>query len=129
MSHRCQACGYTTNPTKQKKEVKEYFGDLPSQLQDPLKKIYFYLKKRTQTDALNRDWVKLVYVVEVTSLDVVTLSVATYMKNEYHKAGKGFNYLRVMILNLTKEYQQKKEAELSRFGSNPPTIGVKNGNQ
>ena len=123
MSSRCQACGYTTNPAKQKTEVKEYFGDLPTSLQDPLKKLYFHFRKTTTVDKLNHEWNKLIYVVDSTSQDVVRIALATFLKNEYHKQGKNFNYLRVMILNLTKEYKQRKKAELNRFGSNPPIIG------
>jgi hypothetical protein len=36
--------------------------------------------------------------------------------------GKDFNYLRVMIINGMNTYNVKKEAELLKYGANPPEI-------
>jgi hypothetical protein len=121
---KCPACGYTDNPAKMSNEAKAIFKELPKYIQDSLKEIYHYLNKRIPKTygKLNKDWNKLVCIIDGADHDVVRSSLHTYMNNHYYMEGKDFNYLRVMIINGMNTYNVKKEAELLKYGANPPEI-------
>ena len=121
---RCPACGYTNNPVAQSNIAKANFKELPDHIQEPLKEIYHFLKKRIPKHygKLNVDWNKLMCAIEEADHDVIRSSIRSYTDNHYYLEGKDLNYLRVMIINSMNTYNFKKEAELLKYGANPPEI-------
>ena len=128
---KCPACGYTTNRTQQSVTAKSQFKEFPLFVQEPLKELYHWYKKRIPRDigTLNMSWNKLVSVIADSDLEQVRSAIHTFFYKDYHKEGKSLDYLRMMIVNNKKTWEIRKHAEMLKYGLNPPEVPLNEGEE
>ena len=119
---KCPACGYTTHKQKQKKEAAIIFEDFPKDLSLQLIKIGKELRPFYHSEKLKREWNQLMFAIQDYEYNIIRTTLNQYLINEYHKQGKGFAYLKYMIIASAKNHKKNKLIESKRFGSNPPLI-------
>ncbi len=120
--NRCPACGYSTDKSTQKVEVRHILATLPTNIKQKLITIYKYLLKFHNVSRLNNEWNTLMYTIDHGDLKLVNLSIDKYNKHKHYKDGKSFSYLKKMIIEEHNFYSRSKKLELSKHGANPPLI-------
>tara|TARA_B110001454_G_C12602236_1_gene384984 strand:- start:143 stop:523 length:381 start_codon:yes stop_codon:yes gene_type:complete len=119
---KCPACGYTDQKHKQTIEAQVIYKDFPKDLKDKLTKIGRTLRPFMNDAKIRREWNQFMYAIQNVDYKIVRTTLNNYLINEYNKQGKGFPYLKFMIIASAKNHDKNRIIELKRFGSNPPEI-------
>ena len=62
------------------------------------------------------------YAIDSIPYIITRTTVNQYLLHKYYKEGKGFPYLKTMILISSKNFKKNKNIELKKYGSNPPLL-------
>ena len=119
---KCPACGYTTHKQKQTSEAQIIYEDFPKDLKEKLIYIGKALKPFMHRAKITREWNQFMFAIQEINYRVIRTTLNQYLLNQYQKQGKGFPYLKFMVLANAKNYEKNKIIESKRFGSNPPII-------
>ena len=119
---KCPACGYTDQKQKQNAEALIIYEDFPKDLQDNLVLIGKALRPFMNNVKLKREWNQFMFAIQDIEYSIVRTTINQYLINEYQKQGKGFPYLKFMVIASAKNHTKNKLIESKRFGSNPPLI-------
>tara|TARA_R100001463_G_scaffold2421_6_gene10256 strand:+ start:1072 stop:1464 length:393 start_codon:yes stop_codon:yes gene_type:complete len=125
---KCPACGYTDQKQKQTSEAQIIYEDFPKDLKEQLIKIGKTLRPFMHSAKIKREWNQFMYGIQDIDYSIVRTTINQYLINEYHKQGKGFPYLKFMVIASAKNHKKNVLIESKRFGSNPPEIKIKGDN-
>ena len=119
---KCPACGYTNQKQQQTAEAQIIYEDFPTDLKNKLITIGKTLKPFMHRAKIKREWNEFMFAIQEIDYGIVRTTLNQYLLNEYHKQGKGFPYLKYMVIASAKNHTKNKLIESKRFGSNPPLI-------
>ena len=124
MTNKCPSCGYDFNKKYNTSvEIVNLVQKRNKGLRELLKKVAVLIHKNVPSS--NRDsYFKFLHGVKSVDDNVISWAVENFYQSRHYVNGKGFSYLRSMILNRDKNMSKIKENERKRIGGVPPVIKI-----
>ena len=122
---KCPACGYNVNSSY------NISGEISKLLSQRNKKTVKYLNKIASVITQNiptedrENYFKFLFGIQKVDDGIVNWAVERYHQSRYYTTGKGFAYLRTIMLNRNNNMDTLKKNEGLLIGSTPPVIEIK----
>lgn len=126
---KCEACGYENgksyNPTKRIISLLEERGD--NNCQKKLKDVIKLIRNELPSDRDNQKTFYFLQAISKISNDIIERAIHIYNINEHVYEGKGFAYLKQMIISENINRDKMLSNEIKRFGRTPRKVKVERG--
>jgi|TARA_R100001244_G_scaffold107034_1_gene79384 hypothetical protein len=123
--NKCPACGYNMN------SYYNISGEIGKLLSQRNKKTVKYLNKIATVITQNiptdnrENYFKFLFGIQKVDDGIVNWAVERYYQSRYYTTGKGFAYLRTIMLNRNNNMDTLKKNERLLIGSAPPDYKTK----
>jgi hypothetical protein len=123
--NKCPACGYNMN------SYYNISGEIGKLLSQRNKKTVKYLNKIATVITQNiptdnrENYFKFLFGIQKVDDGIVNWAVERYYQSRYYTTGKGFAYLRTIMLNRNNNIDTLKKNERLLIGSAPPDYKTK----
>ncbi len=120
---KCQACGYDTSRSyNYSKEILQMLTAMPSNTITYVKKLAKEVQQNIPSEYNQKSYFLFLKGIEKANPRVTERAIEHYLRAGYHLQGKGFAYIKAMILNEKKNVARKAANEYKRLGRTPKII-------
>jgi len=117
---KCPACGYEENKKyNPSKRILELIAQRTTKTKEELKSIIKEIRKNIPSDNNNSDTFFFLQGISNIKDNVVSMVINRYANKKYQYDGRGFKYLKNMILREEKNKDMRKQHEEKRLGKTP----------
>ena len=119
---KCPVCGYEFGKVIElsNDEIKNIMKDKPESLLTSLRFVVSLIKKNIPSDDNSKSQNMFLRSIAKCKNKAVLWAVDQYVSSGYVYQGKGFKYLRKMIINHELDRKEISKHERKRFGTTPP---------
>lgn len=122
---KCKACGFNdTVKYNPKRRIVSLLLERSEETRKILKKVINLIKKIPSQSDTQRQFYFLQAISKVDE-QIIQLTIHKYIQDERHTQGKGFEYLKKMILQTHEDKDKMLEMEIKKFGRTPSKKEIK----
>tara|TARA_R110000824_G_scaffold71882_1_gene183841 strand:+ start:400 stop:831 length:432 start_codon:yes stop_codon:yes gene_type:complete len=123
---KCPVCGYDTNRNyNYSKDILKMLTAMNSQTLKYVKRLVKDVQQNIPSEYNQKSYFFFLKSIEKSNPRLIERAIEQYIKAGYHLQGKGFAYIKAMILNENKNVAKKAANEYKRLGRVPKIIKLK----